>query len=80
MLTQGQACQLASDWIQAWNSHDLDEILTHYTEDVVLVSPIAVKILNDSFGTVHGKAALRDYFKKGLGVYPDLKFELLDVM
>ncbi|BFM38230.1 nuclear transport factor 2 family protein [Synechocystis sp. LKSZ1] len=80
MLTQEQANQFASHWIQAWNSHDLDEILTHYAEDVVLVSPVAVKILNDSFGTVQGKAALRDYFKKGLEVYPDLKFELLDVM
>jgi ketosteroid isomerase-like protein len=71
MLTQEQAHQLAAAWIQAWNSHDLDEILAHYTEDVVLVSPIAVKILNDSFGTVHGKAALRDYFKQGLEVHTD---------
>jgi ketosteroid isomerase-like protein len=80
MLTQEQAQQLAHQWVEAWNSHDLDEILVHYAEDVVLVSPIAANILNDPLGTVNGKEALRNYFKKGLEVYPDLKFELIDVM
>ncbi len=45
-----------------------------------MVSPVAAKILNDPLGTVKGKEALRNYFKKGLEVYPDLKFELIDVM
>lgn len=80
MLTKEQAQQLADHWIEAWNSHDLDEILAHYVEDVVLVSPIAAKLLNDPSGTVRGKAALREYFKNGLEVYPNLKFELIDVM
>jgi hypothetical protein len=80
MLTQQQAHQLASEWIQAWNSHNLDEILSHYAEDIVLVSPIAAKLLNESSGTVNGKTALRAYFKKGLEVYPTLRFELVDVL
>lgn len=80
MLTKEQAQQLAYHWIEAWNSHDLDEILAHYAEEVVLVSPIAAKLLNDLSGTVSGKAVLREYFKKGLEVYPNLKFELIDVM
>jgi ketosteroid isomerase-like protein len=80
MLTQEQAHQLAVDWIQAWNSHNLDEILEHYAEDVVLVSPIAAKLLNDPVGKVSGKSALRSYFKQGLEVYPHLKFELVDVL
>ncbi|MEI6329731.1 MAG: YybH family protein [Pseudanabaena sp.] len=80
MLTKEQTHELAEHWVQAWNSHDLDEILSHYEEDVVLVSPIAAKILNDPSGTVKGKDALRDYFKKGLELAPDLKFELIDVL
>ncbi len=47
MLTQQQAQDFAQDWIEAWNSHDLDRILAHYDEHVVLVSPIAAKLLND---------------------------------
>ncbi|MCL4470714.1 MAG: nuclear transport factor 2 family protein [Gammaproteobacteria bacterium] len=80
MLTEDKARNLAAHWIQAWNSHDLDEIMSHYGEGVVLVSPVAAKILNDPSGTVKGKDALRAYFKKGLEVYPNLKFDLLDVM
>jgi ketosteroid isomerase-like protein len=80
MLTKEQAYQLADHWIQSWNSHDLDEIMSHYAEDIVLISPVAAKLLNDPSGTVKGKEALRNYFKKGLEVYPDLKFELVDLM
>lgn len=80
MLTKEQAHQLAEQWVQAWNSHNLDNIMPHYEEDVVLVSPVAAELLNEPGGIVQGKEALRDYFKKGLEVYPDLKFELIDVM
>jgi len=80
MLTEDKARNLAAHWIQAWNSHDLDKIMSHYGEDVVLVSPVAERILNDPSGTVKGKDALRAYFMKGLEVYPDLKFDLLDMM
>jgi ketosteroid isomerase-like protein len=80
MLTQQQAQGFAQDWIQAWNSHDLDRILSHYDEDVILVSPIAAKLLNDPQGTVNGKMALQAYFKKGLEAYPNLTFELIDIM
>jgi hypothetical protein len=80
MLTEDSARNLASHWILAWNAHDLDEIMSHYAEDVVLVSPVVARILNDPSGAVKGKEALRAYFKKGLDAYPNLKFDLIDVM
>ena len=54
--------------------------MSHYAEDVVLVSPIAARMLNDPSGRVKGRDALRAYFGKGLQAYPNLKFELLDTM
>jgi len=80
MLTEKQVRQLADHWIYAWNSHNLDEIMTHYDDAVVLVSPVALKILNVPSGMVNGKNALKAYFAKGLEIYPDLKFELIDLM
>jgi ketosteroid isomerase-like protein len=80
MLTENEARKFATHWIQAWNSRDLDEIMSHYGPKVVLVSPAAAKILNDPSGTVKGKEALQMYFQRGLETYPDLKFELVDVM
>jgi predicted ester cyclase len=72
--------EFSREWIAAWNSHDLDAILSHYAEDIVLTSPVAARILNTKSGTVQGKSALREYFKLGLQAYPDLHFEFLDVM
>ena len=80
MLDEQRAREFAGAWVQAWNAHDLDRIMTHYEDDVVLVSPVAARILDDPTGTVTGKAALRSYFRRGLDVYPNLTFELLDVM
>lgn len=54
--------------------------MSHYDVDVVLVSPAAAKILDNPSGTVVGSTALRGYFQRGLELYPNLHFELLDVM
>ena len=80
MLTNLEAQDFARHWIAAWNSHDLDAILSHYAADVVLTSPAAVKILDDPSGTVQSAADVRKYFQRGLEAYPSLRFELLDVM
>ena len=80
MTTESPATEFARQWVAAWNSHDLDAIMSHYDADVVLTSPVAAKILEDPSGTVEGSAALRNYFKRGLEVYPNLHFELTDVM
>jgi predicted ester cyclase len=41
---------------------------------------VAAQRLNDPTGTVRGKAALRAYFSKALEAYPNLRFDLKDVM
>jgi predicted ester cyclase len=80
MATELNAKEFAADWIASWNSQNLDAILSHYSPDVVLSSPVAAKILNDGSGTVRGKAALQNYFRLGLAAYPNLHFDLQDVM
>ena len=80
MLTGEWVREFAQEWVRSWNTHDLEAILAHYADGVVLTSPVAARSLNDPSGNVRGKAALRAYFSKGLEAYPDLKFELKDVM
>lgn len=79
MLNAKDAQQFAKEWCEAWNSHDLDSIMSHYAEDVVLTSPTAARLLKDPAGLVNGKNALRNYFEVGLQAYPNLRFEVLDV-
>lgn len=80
MVTLEKSARTAQEWIQSWNSHDLDSILSHYSDDVEFTSPFIVKLMGVQSGTIHGKARLREYFGVGLSAYPELKFELLRVL
>jgi hypothetical protein len=74
------ARQFAQEWVEAWNSHDLDRIMDHYNDDVTLISTVALSLLNNGTGVVQGKPALRDYFLRGLKAYSNLRFDLVDVL
>jgi hypothetical protein len=74
-----QANDFVDAWLQAWNDHDLDRVLEHFTDDVVFTSPIAAQLVVGSEGTVRGKEALRQYWSEGLRRIPDLHFELVGV-
>lgn len=39
--------QFAADWIDAWNAHDLDRVLAHYSDDFEMSSPVIVQIAGD---------------------------------
>jgi ketosteroid isomerase-like protein len=79
-LDEERAYAIARATIEAWNSRDLERILEHYADDVVLTSPVAVKRMGDPSGTVRGKAMLRTYFGRSLEAHPELHFDLEDVM
>ena len=80
MLSEDEVLQFAHGWVRAWNSHDLDAVMSHYAPEITLTSPTAAKLLGDPSGMVAGKEAVRRYFERGLEVYPNLTFELLDVL
>lgn len=74
--TKDEALQFADEWIAAWNSHDIDRIMSHYDDAVVLTSPLAAERLGVTDGTVRGTRDLRAYFEGGLTAYPHLRFDL----
>jgi hypothetical protein len=69
----------AQEWVAAWNAHDLERILTHYAEDIELISPLVARLTGRRQDSVRGKAALRDYFGRGLRAYPTLRFDLIRI-
>jgi ketosteroid isomerase-like protein len=79
-MTKDEARKLASDWVEAWNAHDLDLIMTHYEDAIELTSPVAAQLLGTADGRVLGKPNLRAYFQRGLEAYPELHFHLEDVL
>ena len=80
MIEREWAMNFAREWIDAWNSHDLERIFSHYTEDFEMSSPLIVERGYEPSGTLKGKAAVRPYWSKGLTVEPPIRFELLNVL
>ena len=72
--------RFAHEWIDAWNSHDLDRILAHYSDDFEFCSPRIVELMSEPSGTLTGKHAIRPYWVKALSQAPELRFELHTVL
>jgi ketosteroid isomerase-like protein len=71
--------RFAEEWAAAWNRRDVEALLKHFGDDVVFTSPVAAEIDSGSAGVVHGKAALREYWRAALAVVPDLHFDVINV-
>lgn len=78
-LNRSIAVNIAKEWVESWNAHDLERILSHYTDDFDMSSPFIVKMYPESGGTLKGKDAVGDYWRRALVKFPDLHFEFLDV-
>lgn len=70
----------AADWIDAWNRHDLERILSHYDESFEFSSPVLAKLIPSSGGRLTGVVAARAYWSQALSLRPDLHFELVAVL
>jgi len=77
VLTREQADKFAAEWVEAWNSHDLGRILSHYSDDFVMSSPRIAVVAEEPSGVLHGKAEVARYWEKALALAPNLHFELL---
>jgi ketosteroid isomerase-like protein len=70
--------KFALEWIDSWNSHDLDRILSHYADDVEVTTPMIKVAMGIDSGTLRGKALVRQYWQAALEKVPDLHFELIE--
>jgi hypothetical protein len=80
MIDTEFAKKFARDWISAWNNHDLERILVHYSDDFEMSSPNIIRIANEPSGKLIGKAAVSEYWRKALDLIPDLRFELVSIL
>ena len=58
MLEQSFAEQFATEWVEAWNSHDLERILAHYTDDFEMTTPYIIQAAGEPSGCLKGKEAV----------------------
>lgn len=65
------AITFANEWIESWNSHDLDRILSHYSDNVEITTPMIKVALGIAIGTLKGKEVIRNYWEAALTLVPD---------
>ena len=74
------AQEFTADWIESWNSHDIDRIISHYSEELEFKSPLIVERYSEPSGTIHNREKLREYFLIGLTKNPELAFRLRQIL
>lgn len=79
MIEREWARRFAEDWIESWNSHDMERILSHYSDNFEMISPLILERMGIREGKIKGKDAVREYWLPGLSFQPPLKLELIDV-
>ena len=79
-MSLDQVKQMAPLWIEAWNKHNLDELMSMYSENCTFTSPI-IKFLNlNDSGKISGVDSVRALMAKCFEDFAELKFELVDVL
>ena len=61
--------RLLDDWVRHWSSHDLDQLVTLFTDDVVY-EDVTMGAVN------HGKGELRAFGEGFFAGFPDVSFEM----
>lgn len=64
----------AMHWIDAWSAHDVEAVISAFSDDAVFISPLAAQVTGN--GRIAGIDALRRYWTEALGRVPDLRFDL----
>ncbi len=79
-MNNQQAASFAREWIEAWNAHDIDRVLSHYAEDFQMSSPFIAVVTGEASGTLTGKELIAAYWRAALESMPDLRFDLESVL
>lgn len=80
MIENSFAEHFAAEWIAAWNSHDLERVLSHYADDFEMNSPFIIQIAGEPSGRLKGKETVGAYWAKALSLHTDLHFELVSTL
>jgi len=74
------AKKFADEWVESWNSHDIEKIISHYAEQLEFKSPLVVERYSDPDGIIYDREKLKEYFLIGLTNNPSLSFKLNRVL
>lgn len=80
MIDKQFAIEFAQEWVKAWNAHDLEAILSHYSDEFEMTSPFISAVTGATTNTLKGKVAVGEYWGAALSKFTDLNFDISDVL
>lgn len=80
MITTGFAREFAEEWIASWNAQDLDRVLSYYSDDFEMTSPIIVHLKGETDGRLKGREAVAEYLQRALHVLQGLHLKLETIL
>ncbi|HOZ50215.1 MAG TPA: nuclear transport factor 2 family protein [Chitinophagaceae bacterium] len=72
--------QIAIQWFDAFNKHDLEALLSLYAEDAKHYSPKLKIHQPETNGLIEGKEALRNWWRDAFTRLPELHYEVIRIM
>lgn len=69
--------QIAQQWFEAFNNHDLETLLSLYDENAEHYSPKLKIFQPETKGLIKGKPALRNWWADAFSRLPNLNYEVL---
>ncbi len=72
--------QAAQQWIKDWNQRNLENVMSHYADDVEFHSPTVIKRWNIAEGKLIGKDLVERHFRKGIEEVPGIQFEFHSIL
>ena len=79
MIDPKVAKKYAQEWVAAWNNHDLDAIMSFYSDSIHHVTPKLTMLFGAASNMIEDKDELHDYFEAALKRSPNLNFDLKEV-
>jgi steroid delta-isomerase len=77
-MTHDEARSRGAEWARAWNARDIEAVLSHFTDDVTFLSPVAADVVGTA--ELRGKPALRAYWERALARITRLHFTVERVL
>lgn len=74
MITGTKTDSFVKSWTGAWNAHDINAILDHFSDDVENSAHTVKTYLGVESGTTKGKESARKLWEIILAQFPDLEF------
>ena len=72
MLNPKDAQRYAEQWIDSWNNHDIDGIMSLYADSICHITPKLTMLFGSASHTIKDKDQLREYFKAAFSKNPCL--------